>query len=60
MTKVLSFKFGSQSKEQYGPRPVGEILHEFFNNSDSPLAKEYRKFLASKEISAEKGVNKHE
>ena len=36
------------------PQSVGDILNEMLR-SDSPLAKGYRKFLASKENSAEKG-----
>lgn len=36
------------------PRPVGAILTEMLQ-SDSPLAENYRKFLASKESNAEKG-----
>lgn len=43
------------AEQQYAPRPVGEILHGILKNSDSPLAKGYRKFLASKENGAEKG-----
>ncbi len=42
------------SKEPYDPRPIGAILTEMLH-SDSPLAKGYRKFVASKESSAEKG-----
>ena len=30
------------SEEQYGPRPVGEILNEILQNGDSPLAVAYR------------------
>ena len=33
------------SEEQYGPRPVGEILNEILQNGDSPLAAAYRKRL---------------
>ena len=36
------------------PRLVGDILTEMLS-SDSPLAKGYRKYLASKEYGAEKG-----
>ena len=30
------------SEEQYGPRPVGEILHDYLMNGNSPLARAYR------------------
>ncbi len=30
------------SEEQYGPRPVGEILHNYLKDSNSPLAVAYR------------------
>ena len=33
------------SEEQYGPRPVGEILNEILQNGNSPLAAAYRKRL---------------
>lgn len=59
MTKVLSSKLEAGSKETYGPRPVGDILTEMLQ-SDSPLAENYRKFLASKESNAEKGDMKYE
>ena len=36
------------------PRHLGDILNEMLS-SNSPLAKGYRKYLASKENSAEKG-----
>ena len=42
------------SEVQYGPRSVGEILTKLLQG-DSLLAKGYRRFLASKEIGAEKG-----
>lgn len=42
------------SEVQYDPRLVGDILSEMLS-SDSPLAKGYRKHLASIEINAEKG-----
>lgn len=41
------------------PRLIGAIIEEMLR-SNSPLAKGYRKFLASKENIAEKGDNKHE
>lgn len=37
------------------PRLVGDILNEYFEKSNEPLAKGYRKHLASIEINAEKG-----
>lgn len=43
----------------HGPRLIGAIIEEMLR-SNSPLAKGYRKFLASKENIAEKGDNKHE
>ena len=30
------------SEAQYGPRTVGEILHDYLENSNSPLARAYR------------------
>lgn len=36
------------------PRPVGDILTKMLR-SNSPLAKGYRKFVANKKSSAEKG-----
>lgn len=43
-----------QNRRDCRPRIVGDIIHEMLR-SDSPLAKGYRKFLASKESSAGKG-----
>lgn len=33
----------AESKAQYGPRLAGEILHDYLENSDEPLARAYRK-----------------
>ena len=33
------------SEVQYGPRPVGEILQDFWKKSNSPLARAYRERL---------------
>lgn len=44
----------SGSRVSNEPRLVGDILTEMLR-SNSPLAKNYRKFVASKENSAEKG-----
>jgi hypothetical protein len=41
-------------KRKNGPRRVGDIITEMFLGN-SPLAKSYRKFIASNENSAEKG-----
>lgn len=30
------------SEAQYGPRPVGEILHDYLEKSNEPLARAYR------------------
>lgn len=43
------------SEVQYDPRLAGDILNEYFEKSNEPLAKGYRKHLASIEINAEKG-----
>lgn len=40
MTKNNTSRVGSEA--QYDPRPVGEILNEFLENSDAPLATAYR------------------
>jgi hypothetical protein len=40
MTRKKRNRVGSE--EQYGPRPVGEILNEILQNGDSPLAVAYR------------------
>lgn len=52
MKKVIKTRAGSEV--QYGPRRVGHIITEMFLGN-SPLAKGYRMFLASKENVAEKG-----
>jgi hypothetical protein len=31
-----------RSEAQYGPRTVGEILHNYLENSNEPLARAYR------------------
>ena len=36
-----------ESEAQYDPRPVGEILHNYFENSNEPLAVAYRKQIHS-------------
>lgn len=51
---------GSRNTVTTDPRHIGDILHDFVNNSNSPLAKNYRKFLAANKSNAEKGDNKHE
>ena len=43
-----------QEKRDCRPRRVGNIITEMFHGN-SPLAKGYRKFVASKENNAEKG-----
>lgn len=43
MTKSNTSRVGSEA--QYDPRPVGEILNEFLENSDAPLAVAYRERL---------------
>lgn len=48
------------SERQNGPRHIGELINEYFQLSDSPLAKGYRKFLASAETISEKGDKKNE
>ena len=30
------------SQKQHGPRPAGDLLHEFFENSNEPLARAHR------------------
>ena len=54
MKTELKLKRPSGSKKMNEPRVIGDIINEMFQ-SDSLLAKGYRKFLASKENSAEKG-----
>lgn len=45
-----------QSRTQInGFRQLGEILQEFVNMSDSPLAKGYRAYLATKENAKDGG-----
>ena len=46
MKKCKKFRAGSE--EQYGPSLVGEILNDYFNNSNEPLAVAYRKHKAEK------------
>ncbi len=43
MKKVNFSRVGSE--QQYGPRPVGEILNDFLNKSNSPFAVAYRERL---------------
>lgn len=59
MIQVLVSVHDAGSISQDGPRLVGDILTEMLQ-SDSPLAENYRKFLASKESNAEKGDMKYE
>lgn len=54
MEKVLSHNIEAGSRGSNEPRLVGDIITKMFLGN-SPLAKGYRKFLASKENSAEKG-----
>lgn len=44
MTNKKRTRAGSEA--QYGPRTVGEILHDFFENSNEPLAVAFRKWKA--------------
>lgn len=37
------------SEVQYGPRTAGEILHDYLENSNEPLARAYRERVANKE-----------
>jgi hypothetical protein len=37
-------------KKQYGPRPVGEILHNYLENSNEPLPVAYREHKAEAEV----------
>lgn len=43
-----------QERRYCRPRPIGDIINEMLR-SDSPLAKDYRESLASKENIAKKG-----
>lgn len=55
MTKESLLTSGrGQDRRDCSPRRVGDIITEMFLGN-SPLAKGYRKHVASKEISAEKG-----
>ena len=57
MTKESLLTSGrGQGRRDSSPRRVGDIITEMFLGN-SPLAKGYRKFVASKENSAEKGVD---
>jgi len=49
----LGRPLGSEMKE---PQVIGDVLNEMLQ-SNSPLAKGYRKHIARKEIRAEKGDN---
>lgn len=51
----MSQTFFTGSTRKSEPKQIGELLTEFFQ-SDSPLARGYRKYLASVESLAEKGV----
>lgn len=54
MEKSLFTSGRGLDKRSGQPRLVGDILTEMLSGN-SPLAKGYRKYLASKENSAEKG-----
>jgi hypothetical protein len=54
MYKILKRSIVEVPKDRRVPRLLGDILTKMLH-SDSPLAKGYRKFLASKEKSAGKG-----
>ena len=55
MTKESLLTSGrGQDRRDCSPRRVGDIITEMFLGN-SPLAKSYRQFVASKENSAEKG-----
>ena len=57
MTKKQKVSSGKGLDKRDGqPRLVGDIINEMFR-SNEPLAKGYRKHLASKKSSAEKGGN---
>ena len=49
MDKKKKYEAGSEA--QYGPRLAGEILHDYLENSNSPLARAYREHAS--EIEAE-------
>ena len=49
MDKKKNYEAGSEA--QYGPRLAGEILHDYLENSNSPLARAYREHAS--EIEAE-------
>ena len=38
-----------ESEAQYGPRLAGEILHDYLENSNEPLARAYRERVANEE-----------
>lgn len=44
MKKINKKRVGSEA--QYDPRTLGEILHDFFENSNEPLARAYREHVA--------------
>ena len=54
MYKILKRSIIEEPEDKKAPRLLGDILSKMLH-SDSPLAKGFRKFLASKENSAEKG-----
>ncbi len=47
MKKVLNTKMMAGARKMNAPRPIGELLAEFFR-SDSPLAVGYRRWLADR------------
>jgi len=51
MKKTNISRVGSEAK--YGPRLVGEILHDYLQNSNEPLARAYREHTAEAEADHE-------
>ena len=45
MKKLNKKRVGSEA--QYGPRTLGEILHDYLENSNEPLARAYREHVAN-------------
>ena len=43
------------SEKQYGPRLVGEILHDYLENSNEPFARAYREHKAEAEAEGDNG-----
>ena len=55
MSQVLNPTSQAGSQKSDEPRLLSEILKEYFENSNEPLAKGYRKFLADKMAGCPKG-----